>query len=86
MGIIQAFIEKYNGIYQQEIKKGIHTPLGKYTSHPMSGKTFYKGNKIKVYINESGGAIPISELFRMKLFLDESFDSELPTIILEQKT
>ena len=32
MNPIQEFIEKYHGVYNEEVKKVKHTPNGKYTS------------------------------------------------------
>ena len=77
MDIIKTFIERYNGKYSEEVEKSTHTPIGKYSSQAKRGNALYKGNKIIVSINEVGGADRISELFRMKLILDNSFDAEL---------
>lgn len=77
MGIIKAFIDKYEGDYLEGIERTGHSTIGNFSSQPKSGKLIYKGNKIKVAINEVGGANTFSELFRMKLFLDSGFDSEL---------
>ena len=77
MNPIQQFVEKYNGIYNEELEKGTHTSVGKYTSQPKWGRLLYKSSKLSVSIDEVSGANPTSELFRMKLILESHSDIEL---------
>lgn len=70
MNIIQSFIEKHNGYYTQEIEKSVNTPIGKYSSQAKLGSLIYKGSNLKISINEVGGADPISQPLRIKLFLE----------------
>lgn len=77
MDIIQRFIEKHNGKYHEEFEKITHTSIGKYSYQAKRGEILYKGYKITVSINEVGGANPVSELFRMKLVSDTSFNTKI---------
>jgi len=71
MNTIQSFIEKYNGSYTQEVEKSVNTHIGKYSSQAKQGSLIYKGRKLKISINEVGGADPVSRPLRIKLFLDK---------------
>tara|TARA_B100000809_G_C14977250_1_gene473167 strand:+ start:380 stop:910 length:531 start_codon:yes stop_codon:yes gene_type:complete len=71
MKTIQSFIEKHNGNYTQEVEKSVNTHVGKYSSQAKIGSLIYKGSKLKIAINEVGGADPISQPLRIKLYLDK---------------
>lgn len=71
MNTIQSFVEKYNGNYKQEVKKSVNTPVGQYSSQPKIGNLIYKGSKMKISINEVGGADPISQPLRIKVFIEK---------------
>jgi hypothetical protein len=71
MKTIQSFIEKHNGNYTQEIEKSVNTFNGKYRSQAKIGSLIYKGSKLKISINEVGGADPFSQPVRIKIFLDK---------------
>ena len=71
MKTIQSFIEKHNGNYTQEIVKFVNTFNCKQRSQAKIGSLIYKGSKLKISINEVGGADLFSQPLRIKNFLDK---------------
>ena len=77
MNPIQEFIEKYNGVYHEEVEKVTYTPQGKYTSQAKWGKLIFQESSITLSIDEIGGADPVTEPFRMVMKLDTATSTEL---------
>ncbi|WP_299258648.1 hypothetical protein [uncultured Aquimarina sp.] len=77
MNIIQELTEKYSGEYSEDLIKNVNSPLGKYIYQPKNGTITIGGTKISVNLNEVGGAMPVSEPFRITLHLDKVYETEL---------
>jgi hypothetical protein len=77
MNIIEESTKKYNGNYSEELTKNVSTPIGRYIYQPKSGILEIDGTKISVNINEVGGAMPVTEPFRITLHLDKTYQTEL---------
>ncbi len=77
MNIIQELTEKYSGKYSEESTKNVNSPIGKYVYEPKSGIIEVDGTKISINLNEVGGAMPVTEPFRIRLHLDKTYKTEL---------
>ena len=77
MNIIQELTEKYSGKYSEDITKSLNSPFGKYVYQPKSGIIAVDGTKISINLNEVGGAMPVTEPFRITLHLDKTYKTEL---------
>ena len=77
MNIIQELTEKYSGKYSEDLNKSVNSPIGKYTFQPKSGIIEVDGTKISISLNEVGGANPATEPFRMTLYLDKAYETQL---------
>ncbi len=77
MNIIQELTEKYSGQYSEGLTKKLNSPLGKYIYQPKNGIITVDGSIISITLDETGGAMPVTEPFRMTLHLDKVYDIEL---------
>ena len=77
MNIIQELTEKYSGKYSEDLTKSVNSPIGKYIYQPKNGIIEVDGTKISINLNEVGGAMPVTEPFRIILHLDKTYDTEL---------
>lgn len=77
MNIIEELTKKYNGNYSEELTKNVNSPFGKFIYQPKSGIIEIDGTKISVNISEIDGAIPVTEPFRITLYLDKTYEIEL---------
>lgn len=77
MNIIEELSKKYNGRYSEEQPKNVNSPIGKYIYQPKTGLIEIDGSKIGVNIDSVGGAIPVAEPFRITLFLDKKYQTDL---------
>jgi hypothetical protein len=77
MNIIQEITEKYSGKYSEDLTKSVNNPIGKYVYQPKNGIIEVEGTKISININEVGGAMPVTEPFRITLHLEKTYDTEL---------
>ena len=77
MNIIEELSKKYNGNYSEEHAKNVNSPIGKYTYQPKKGLIEVDGTKISVNLNEVGGATPTAEPFRIILYLEKFYQTEL---------
>ena len=77
MNIIQELTEKYSGKYSEDLTKSVNSPIGKYIYQPKSGIIEVDGTKISINLNEVGGAMPVTEPFRIYLHLDKKYETEL---------
>ncbi len=77
MNFIQQLVEKYNGDYSQELTKTFHSPMGTLTYQPKEGIIVVDGTKIKISLNEAGGAMRTTDPFRIVLFLDKDYYKRL---------
>ena len=77
MNIIEELSKKYNGSYSEEQPKNVNSPIGKYIYQPKTGLFEIDGSKIGVNIDLVGGAIPVAEPFRITLYLDKNYQSDL---------
>ena len=77
MNIIQELTEKYSGKYSEDLTKSVNSPIGKYVYQPKSGIIVVDGTKISINLNEVGGAMPVTEPFRITLHLDKFYETEL---------
>jgi hypothetical protein len=77
MNIIQELTEKYSGKYSEDLIKSINSPIGKYVYQPKNGIIEVDGTKISINLNEVGGAMPVTEPFRISLHLDKKYETEL---------
>jgi len=77
MNIIQELTEKYSGKYSEDLTKSVNSPIGKYVYQPKSGIIEVDGTKISINLNETSGAMPITEPFRIALHLDKFHETEL---------
>ena len=77
MNIIEELSKKYSGIYSEEQAKNVNSPIGKYTYQPKKGLIEVDGTKISVNLNEVGGATPTAEPFRIILYLEKFYKTEL---------
>ena len=77
MNIIQELTEKYSGKYSEDLSKNVNSPIGKYVYQPKNGIIEVDGTKISINLNEVGGAMPVTEPFRITLLLDKTYETEL---------
>ncbi len=77
MNIIQELTEKYDGKYSEDLTKNVNSPIGKYVYQPKSGIIEVDGTKISINLNEVGGAMPVTEPFRITLHLDKTHETKL---------
>ncbi|UAB82331.1 hypothetical protein INR76_06105 [Marixanthomonas sp. SCSIO 43207] len=77
MNIIQELTEKYSGKYSEGLNKSVNSPIGKYVYQPKNGIIKVDGTKISINLNEVGGAMPVTEPFRITLHLDKTYKTEL---------
>ncbi len=77
MNIIQELTEKYSGKYSEGLTKNVNSPLGKYVYQPKNGTITVDGTKISINLNEVGGAMPVTEPFRITLHLGKAYETEL---------
>jgi hypothetical protein len=77
MNIIQELTEKYNGKYSEDLTKSVNSPIGKYVYQPKNGIIEVDGTRISININEVSGAMPVTEPFRITLYLDKIYETEL---------
>ncbi|SOC78930.1 hypothetical protein SAMN06296241_0451 [Salinimicrobium sediminis] len=77
MNIIEELSKKYNGNYSEEQPKSVNSPIGKYLYQPKTGLIEFDGSKIGVNIDSVGGAIPVAEPFRITLYLDKNYLTDL---------
>lgn len=77
MNFIQLLVEKYNGEYSAELTKTFYSPIGKFTYQPKQGIIEIDGTKIKISLNETGGAMATVEPVRIVLFLDKDYSKRL---------
>ena len=77
MNIVEEITKKYNGNYSEDLTKSINSPIGKYTFQPKSGILEVDGTKISLNIKKVGGAMPVTEPFRITLHLDKTYQTEL---------
>ena len=77
MNIIEELSKKYNGSYSEEQPKSVNSPIGKYLYQPKTGLIEIDGSKIGVNIDSVGGAIPVAEPFRITLYLDKNYQTDL---------
>ena len=71
MNIINQLTEKYGGKYSENETTEFISPIGKYTYQPKKGKIEIDGKKFTFNLNEVGGATPITEPYRIILFLEK---------------
>jgi hypothetical protein len=77
MNIIQELTEKYSGKYSEDLTKNVNSPIGKYVCQPKNGIIEVDGTKISINLKEVGGAMPVTEPFRITLHLDKTYETEL---------
>ncbi len=77
MNIIQELTEKYGGKYSEDLTKSVNSPIGKYVYQPKSGIIEIDGTKISINLDEVSGAMPVTEPFRIRLYLDKNYKTEL---------
>ncbi|MCK8482322.1 hypothetical protein [Psychroserpens algicola] len=77
MSIIQEITKKYIGKYSEEPIKSFSGPTGKYVYQPKSEIIDLDGTKISINLNEVGGAMYGTEPFRITLYLDKTYETEL---------
>ena len=77
MNIIQELTDKYNGKYSEDLTKNVNSPIGKYIYQPKNGIIEVDGTKISINLNEVGGAMPVTEPFRITLHLDKTYETKL---------
>lgn len=77
MNIFQELKEKYNGQYSEALATRVNTPNGQCFHQSKSTILQVDGSKISLYLDEVGGAIPITEPFRITLHLDKTYHTEL---------
>lgn len=77
MNIIEELTEKYGGHYSEDLAKSVNSPIGKYVYQPKNGIIEVDGTKISINLNEVGGAMPVTEPFRIALHLDKTYVTEL---------
>ncbi len=77
MNIIQELTEKYSGKYSEDLTKNVNSPIGKYVYQPKNGIIEVDGTKISINLSEVGGAMPVTEPFRITLHLDKIYQTEL---------
>ena len=87
MNIIKEITAKYQGVYEEEIKKSTIYASGKYSFHPEKGVFEVAGSKLSVNIQAVGGAAQVTEPYRIILYLKKPFNGKLeiyPTTILNK--
>ena len=77
MNIIEELSKKYNGSYSEVQPKNVNSPIGKYIYQSKTGLIEIDGSKIGVNIDSVGGAIPVAEPFRVTLYLEKNYQSDL---------
>ncbi len=77
MNIIEELTRKYQGSYSEEQAKNVNSPIGKYIYQPKTGLIEIDGSKIGVNIDSVDGAIPVAEPFRITLYLDKNYQTDL---------
>ncbi|PHR72195.1 MAG: hypothetical protein COA67_05135 [Lutibacter sp.] len=77
MNIIEELIEKYNGKYSEDLTKSLNSPIGKYVYQPKKGVIHVDGTKISINLNDVGGAMPVTEPFKIILHLDKMYEYKL---------
>lgn len=80
MGVIREFVRKYGGEYKEMPLKATNTTIGHYTFQPKEGHVLFNGSHLFLFINDVGGANPISEPFRMRLRLKTSTKFNLSVV------
>ncbi len=77
MNIIQELTKKYDGKYSEDLTKSVNSPIKKYVYQPKSGIIEVDGTKISINLNEVGGAMPVTEPFRITLHLGKNHKTKL---------
>ena len=72
MNLINELTEKYGGKYSENEITEFSSPIGRYTYQPKKGKIEIDGKKFSFNLNEIGGATPITEPYRIILFLENN--------------
>ena len=77
MNIIRELAIKYDGRYNEDLAKNVTSPIGKIAYQPQSANLEIGGSKINISLNDVGGAMPVSEPIRIKLYLNSKLKTEL---------
>lgn len=77
MNVIQEITEKYSGHYSEEPERKTHTISGLFTNQLIQGQFEVKGAKIKLVLNDVGGATPEVEPFQLYHYLGEKVSVNL---------
>ncbi|UJH66489.1 hypothetical protein [Allomuricauda sp. SCSIO 65647] len=77
MSIIQEITKKYNGKYSENPAASFNSPSGKYSYQPKNGIINIDGSKVSINLNEVSDAMYGTEPFRITLYLDKAYQTEL---------
>ena len=73
MNIVEQFVKKYEGDYQESPKVSINFPNGKHSFQKQKGLLFVDGSKISINITEVSDAARTAEPFRIAIYFDKVY-------------